>query len=98
MPRIAIPKANIQLRKKNRSDKTGYLRLVFRWNGNTLTYPLSKYIETKIESKKWDDKKGEPKTTGKTAHEYAEVKKKLNNIKGHIQECQKSNPNILPLF
>ena len=90
MPKITIPKPRINLRKKRKDDKFGYIRLVFRYNDQELLYPIYQGLEVKY----WDNKKGETIYNKKHGQTYVDLNKEIRAIKEQTETIYNDNPNI----
>ena len=91
MPRVITPTPRVNLRKKNSTDKFGYLYLTFRYNGNPpLSYPLGEMVEAKY----WNASTYRTVFNKKYGQEYIDLNNKLDNYRKEVSELYKLNPEI----
>ena len=94
MPKITTPIPRINIKKKKKEDKVGYLFFTLRWNGNRVVYPIGGYIDQNpVEGNLWNVAEG--KIGNKfTYSKYQIDNNKLESLKNHFAEFIKENPSI----
>ena len=97
MPKVAARTARFNLLKKKKTDKVGFLLLVFRLGDKRLNYSLGHYIHSSTSIKDWDAKRQRLKTIGKDLQKIErckEINNQLFEIKNYVEKYYLQNPEI----
>lgn len=90
MPQVTECVPRINLRKKLKTDKTGYLFLIYRYNARTLVYAIGETVEIKY----WNTKTSRTVFNKKYGQKYIDINQKLNELQSAAIEIYKTNNNI----